>query len=52
MKADNSNSPIRKFFGAAEKIELAIGGLCLGALFCAVIIGVFSRILDIKTTWH
>ena len=33
----------------AEKIEMALGGICLAALFIVVIIGVFSRILNINT---
>mgnify|MGYP004628667447 CR=1 FL=1 len=40
MKTENSNSPLRKFFGMAEKIEMALGGICLAALFIVVIIGV------------
>lgn len=52
MKTENSSSPLRKFFGAAEKIEMALGGICLAALFIVVIIGVFSRILKINTAWY
>ena len=52
MKTENSNSPLRKFFGMAEKIEMALGGICLAALFIVVIIGVFSRILNINTAWY
>ena len=52
MKTGNSNSPLRKFFGMAEKIEMALGGICLAALFIVVIIGVFSRILNINTAWY
>ena len=52
MKTENSNSPLRKFFGMAEKIEMALGGFCLAALFIVVIIGVFSRILNINTAWY
>lgn len=36
----------------AEKIEMALGGICLAALFIVVIIGVFSRILNINTAWY
>ena len=52
MKTENSNSPLRKIFGMAEKIEMALGGICLAALFIVVIIGVFSRILNINTAWY
>ena len=52
MKTENSNSPLRKFFGMAEKIEMALGGICLAALFIVVIIGVFSRILNINPAWY
>ena len=36
----------------AEKIEMALGGICLAALFIVVIIGVFSRILNINPAWY
>ena len=32
MNKKENNSPIRKLFGAAEKIELALGGICLAML--------------------
>ena len=31
---------------------MALGGICLAALFIVVIIGVFSRILNINTAWY
>ena len=52
MKKDNSNSLFRKFFGAAEKIELALGGFCLAALFVVVLIGIFSRLANVNTAWY
>ena len=38
--------------GAAEKIEMAIGGICLAALFIVVLIGIGSRLLNINTAWY
>ena len=52
MKTDNSNSPLRKFFGAAEKIEMALGGICLAALFVVVLIGIVSRLMNINAAWY
>lgn len=48
----NSESPIRKFFAAAEKIELAIGGFCLATLFVVVLIGIVSRLLNMNAAWY
>ena len=31
---------------------MALGGICLAALFIVVIIGVFSRILNVNTAWY
>ena len=52
MKTDNSNSPLRKIFGAAEKIEMALGGICLAALFVVVLIGIASRLLKVNAAWY
>ncbi len=52
MDKKNNNSPIRKFFGAAEKIELALGGLCLAILFVVVLIGIASRLMNINAAWY
>ena len=52
MKKDNSGSALRKFFGAAEKIELALGGICLASLLCVVLIGIGSRLLRINAAWY
>jgi TRAP-type C4-dicarboxylate transport system permease small subunit len=52
MDKNNSNSPLRKFFGAAEKVELALGGFCLATLFVVVLIGIVSRLLNIQAAWY
>ena len=52
MDKNNSNSPIRKLFGAAEKIELALGGFCLATLFVVVLIGIVSRLLNVNAAWY
>lgn len=52
MDNNKSNSTLRRFFGAAEKIELALGGLCLATLFIVVLIGIVSRLLDINAAWY
>ena len=40
------------FFKIAEKIELALGGLCLATLFVVVLIGIASRLLNIQAAWY
>ena len=52
MDNRQSNSPLRRFFGAAEKIELAIGGLCLAILFVVVLIGIVSRLMNVNAAWY
>jgi len=52
MEKSNSSSPLRRFFGIAEKIELAIGGVCLATLFVVVLIGIVSRLLNINAAWY
>ncbi len=52
MDKNNSNSPLRRFFGAAEKIELALGGLCLATLFVVVLIGIASRLMNVNAAWY
>lgn len=52
MDNNKSNSTLRRFFGAAERIELALGGLCLATLFVVVLIGIVSRLLDINAAWY
>ena len=52
MDKNNNNSPLRRFFGAAEKIELALGGLCLATLFVVVLIGICSRLMDVNAAWY
>ena len=52
MDKNNNNSPLRRFFGAAEKIELALGGLCLATLFVVVLIGIASRLMNVNAAWY
>ena len=52
MEKNSNNSPLRKFFAAAEKIELALGGLCLAILFVVILIGIASRVFDFKAVWY
>ena len=52
MDKKNNNSPLRRFFGAAEKIELALGGLCLATLFVVVLIGIASRLMNVNAAWY
>lgn len=52
MDKKENNSPIRKLFGAAEKIELALGGICLATLFVVVLIGIASRLMSINAAWY
>ena len=52
MDKKENNSPIRKLFGAAEKIELALGGICLATLFVVVLIGIASRLMNINAAWY
>ena len=52
MDKKENNSPIRKIFGAAEKIELALGGICLATLFVVVLIGIGSRLMSINAAWY
>ena len=52
MDNNKSNSTLRKFFGAAEKVELAMGGFCLATLFIVVLVGIVSRLLDINAAWY
>ena len=52
MKTDNSNSPLRKIFGAAEKIEMVLGGFSLAALFVVVLIGIGSRLMGVNAAWY
>ena len=52
MDNRQSNSPLRRFFGAAEKIELAIGGLCLAILFVVVLTGIVSRLMNVNAAWY
>ena len=52
MESKQNNSPLRRFFGAAEKIELALGGLCLAILFVVVLIGIASRLMNINAAWY
>ncbi len=52
MDKNKNNSPLRKFFGVAEKIELALGGLCLAILFIVVLIGIGSRLIKVNAAWY
>lgn len=52
MDKNNNNSPLRRFFGVAEKIELALGGLCLATLFVVVLIGIASRLMNVNAAWY
>ena len=52
MGKKQNKSPVRAFFGAAEKIELALGGLCLATLFVVVLIGIVSRLMNINAAWY
>ena len=52
MDKKENNSPIRKIFGAAEKIELALGGICLATLFVVVLIGIGSRLMSLNAAWY
>ena len=52
MDKKENNSPIRKFFGAAEKIELALGGICLATLFVVVLISIGSRLMSVNAAWY
>ena len=52
MERNVSNSPLRRFFGIAEKIELALGGICLATLFVVVLIGIASRLANINAAWY
>ena len=52
MDKKENNSPIRKIFGAAEKIELALGGICLATLFVVVLIGIGSRLMSVNAAWY
>ncbi|MBQ4253567.1 MAG: TRAP transporter small permease subunit, partial [Erysipelotrichaceae bacterium] len=48
----NGNRSGQGFFKVMEKIELAMGGLCLATLFVVVLIGIASRLLDINAAWY
>ena len=52
MDKKENISPVRKFFGAAEKIELALGGICLATLFVVVLIGIGSRLMSVNAAWY
>lgn len=52
MNTNNQNSPLKSFFGIAEKIELALGGICLAALFVVVLIGIGSRLAGVNAAWY
>ena len=52
MDKNKNDSPLRKFFGVCEKIELALGGLCLAILFIVVLIGIGSRLMNINAAWY
>ncbi len=52
MMDNNENSTLRSFFKVAEKIELALGGLCLATLFVVVLIGIASRLANINAAWY
>ncbi len=52
MGKKENDSPLRRFFGTAEKIELVLGGLCLATLFLVVLIGIASRLLNINAAWY
>jgi len=52
MDKNNNNSPLRRFFGVCEKIELALAGFCLATLFVVVLIGICSRLLNINAAWY
>ncbi len=52
MDKKENISPVRRFFGAAEKIELALGGICLATLFVVVLIGIGSRLMSINAAWY
>lgn len=52
MEKKKSDSPVARLFGAAEKVELALGGLSLAILFIVVLIGIVSRLLGISATWY
>lgn len=52
MENKGSNSPLKKFFRAAEKFELICGGLCLAILFIVILIGIVSRLLRINAVWY
>ena len=49
---NEKNSSLKRFFAILEKIELALGGLCLGILFVVVLIGIVSRLLNINAAWY
>ncbi len=48
----NESRPGQGFFKVMEKIELAMGGLCLATLFIVVLIGIISRLLNINAAWY
>ena len=48
----NQSKPGQGFFKVMEKIELAMGGLCLATLFIVVLIGIVSRLLNINAAWY
>ena len=52
MDKKENISPVRKFFGAAEKIELALRGICLATLFVVVLIGIGSRLMSLNAAWY
>ena len=52
MDKKENISPVRRFFGAAEKIELALGGICLATLFVVVLIGIGSRLMSVNAAWY
>ena len=49
---NEKKTPLRQLFAAAEKIELALGGLSLGILFVVVLIGIVSRLMNINAAWY
>lgn len=49
---NNQNKSGQVFFKVMEKIELAMGGLCLATLFIVVLIGIVSRLLNINAVWY
>ena len=49
-KKKNNSGQI--FFKVAEKMELAMGGLCLATLFVVVLIGIASRLSGINAAWY